>query len=115
MAKNRSSTFPIRQKETFGGANIDHFSPAVPERSPEAINMTLSFEDSLKHHLSLGQIIAKLNSYDRSTKARRRSAVNLRVYTQVKRMVVVEGKVRECANGDKFRFNSQFVDNLNRL
>ena len=46
-------------------------------------------------HLSLGQILGKLNSYDRSTKAGRRSAMNLCVYTQVQRMVVVQGKVRE--------------------
>lgn len=95
MAKKRTSTTPIRQKETFGGANIDHFSPALPEGTPKAINMTLSFEDALKLHLSLGQILGKLNSYDRSTKAGRRSAVNLCVYTQVNRVVVVESKVRE--------------------
>lgn len=95
MPKKRTSATPIRQKETFGGANIDHFSPALPEGTPKAINMTLSFEDALKLHLSLGQILGKLNSYDRSTKAGRRSAVNLCVYTQVQRMVVVEGKVRQ--------------------
>jgi hypothetical protein len=95
MAKKRTSATPIRQKETFGGANIDHFSPPLPDSTPKAINMTLSFEDALKLHLSLGQILGKLNSYDRSTKAGRRSAVNLCVYTQVQRMVVVEGKIRE--------------------
>ena len=95
MAKKRAPSSQIRQKETFGGANIDHFSPQLPEGSPKAINMTLSFEDALKLHLSLGQILGKLNSYDRSTKAGRRSAVNLCVHTQANRMVVVEGRVRE--------------------
>jgi len=95
VAKQRVALNGIRQKETFGGANVDHFSPPLPEGTPKAINMTLSFEDALKLHLSLGQILGKLNSYDRSTKAGRRSAVNLCVYTQVSRMVVVEGKIRE--------------------
>lgn len=95
MAKKRASTGSIRKKETFGGANIDHFSPPLPEGTPKAINMTLSFEDALKLHLSLGQILGKLNSYDRSTKAGRRSAVNICVYTQVNRVVVVEGKIHE--------------------
>jgi len=95
MTKKRTATGAIRQKETFGGANIEHFSPPLPEGTPKAINMTLSFEDALKLHLSLGQILGKLNSYDRSTKPGRRSAVNLCVYTNVQRMVVVEGKVRE--------------------
>jgi len=95
MAKKRTTTANIPQKETFGSANIDHFSPQLPEGTPKAINMTLSFEDALKLHLSLGQVLGKLNSYNRSTKAGRRSAVNLCVYPQVKRMVVVEGKIRE--------------------
>lgn len=95
MAKKRVSNGPIRQKSTFGGADVDHFSPTLPEGTPKAINMTLSFEDALKLHLSLGQILGKLNSYDRSTKAGRRSAVNLCVYTQAERIVVVEGKARE--------------------
>jgi len=95
MVKKRDVSSGIRQKESFGGAYIDHFSPALPDGTPKAINMTLSFEDSLKLHLRLGQILGKLNSYDRSTKAGRRSAVNLCVYTQANRVVVVEGKVRE--------------------
>lgn len=95
MAKARITNGGLRQKETFGGATIDHFSPPLPEGTPKAINMTLSFEDAMNLHLSLGQILGRLNSYDRSTKAGRRSAVNLCVYTQAERMVVVEGKVRE--------------------
>ena len=94
MAKKRRTTGSIRRKETFGGANIDHISPPIPEGTPKAINMTLSFEEALKLHLSLGQILGKLNGYDRSTKAGKKSAVNLCVYTQADRIVVVEGKVR---------------------
>lgn len=67
MAKKRTSATAIRQKETFGGVNIDHFSPALPEGTPKATGMTLSFEDALKLYLSLGQILGKPGSYDRST------------------------------------------------
>lgn len=95
MAKKRATRQTIRQKETFGGGNIDHFSPAIPDGTPKAINMILSFEDALKLHLSLGQILGKLNSYNRSTKAGRRSAVNPCVYTQANRVVVVEDKIRK--------------------
>jgi hypothetical protein len=56
------------------------------------LNCVLSFEEALKLHLSLGQLLAHLNGYDRSTTKGRRTAVNLCVHTQVRRVVVVEDK-----------------------
>jgi hypothetical protein len=61
---------------------------------PKAINMVLSFEDALKLHLSLGQLVGHLNGYDRATKAGRRTAVNLCVYTDMQRITVVEDRVK---------------------
>ena len=82
-----------RRKKTFGGANLDRISPPPGVDTPIAINCVLSFEEMLKLHLSLGQLLGHLNGYDRSTKAGRRSAVNLCVYTEAKRIVVVESKI----------------------
>jgi len=82
-------------KKTFGGCNFAHISPALPEGSPKGVNVVISFEDAMRLHLSLGQALAKLNSYKRNTKAGRVSAVNLCLYPQANRITVNEGKVRE--------------------
>lgn len=82
-------------KKTFGGCNIDHISPKLPEGTPKAVNVVISFEDAMRLHLSLGQALAKLNSYKRSTKEGRVSAVNLCLYPQAGRITVNESKIRE--------------------
>ena len=58
----------IKKKITLGSARIDRFSPPLPEGTSKAINVHISFEEALKLHLSLGQALAQLNSYNRSTK-----------------------------------------------
>ena len=93
MAKKKA----LRRKTTFGSTSVDHFSPPLPEATPKAINMVLSFEDAMRLHLSLGQLLGHLNGYDRSTVEGKRTAVNLCVYTQQKRIAVVEGRVRKAA------------------
>ena len=85
----------IKTKKTFGTATIDHFSPAKQDEWPKAINITLSFEEAMRLHLGLGQLLGKLNSYNRATKAGRESAVNLCVYTQGHRVTINEGRVRK--------------------
>ena len=72
----------IKTKQTFGTATIDPFSPSREDEWPKAINVTLSFEEASGAHLGLGQLLGKLNGYNRATKAGRQSAVNLCVYTQ---------------------------------
>ncbi len=86
-----------RTKVTFGSATVDHFSPKLND-VPKAINVNVSFEEALKLHLSLGQALGKLNSYNRSTKQGRDAAVNLCIYTQQGRIAVVEGK-KQAKNG----------------
>jgi hypothetical protein len=81
----------IKQKKTFGSVRIARFSPALPAGTPKAINLHISFEEAMRLHLGLGQALAKLNSYDRSTKAGRRSAVNLCLYTDKHRITINEG------------------------
>lgn len=84
----------IKRKEPFGGYDIAHVSPPASELAPKAINLAISFEDGLKLHLALGQILGQLNSYKRSTTAGKLSAINLCVYTEANRITVTETKLR---------------------
>lgn len=84
----------IKRKSSFGTATVDHFSPTVGDDWPKAINVFLSFEEALKLHLGLGQILGRLNEYNRSTTEGCRSAVNLCVYTDVKQITINEGRVK---------------------
>lgn len=95
MAKKRVTKKGLRRKDTFGGANIDHFSPPVNDDTPKSQNFVLSFEEALKLHLSLGQALAHLNGYDRSTTAGRRTAVNICLHTRSERIVVTEYKIKK--------------------
>lgn len=89
-----------RRKKTFGGATVARFSPPPGAGVPKALNCVLSFEEALKLHLSLGQILGHLNGYDRSTTAGRRRGVNLCIYTQTSRVVVVEASSAEPAGSN---------------
>lgn len=85
----------IKTKASFGTVKVDHFSPPRGEDWPKAINVVLSFEEALKLHLGLGQILGKLNSYNRNTKAGRDSAVNLCVFTDVSSITINEARVKQ--------------------
>lgn len=82
-----------RQKKTYGGATVERFSPPKSDVWPKAINMVIPFEEALKLHLSIGQALGDLNRIDRSTREGKRTAVNLCVYTERKRIVVVSSKL----------------------
>ena len=56
--------------------------------------MHISFEEATRLHLGLGQLLGKLNSYNRATKQGRQSAVNLCIYTQGHRITINEGTVK---------------------
>jgi hypothetical protein len=74
----------IKSKKTFGTVKVNHVAPEFGAEAPEAFNVHLSFEEALKLHLGLSQVLAKLNGYNRATRAGRRSAVNLCVFYQEK-------------------------------
>jgi len=84
-----------RTKKSFGGCDLVRISPSPKEDGPKAVNLLLTFEEALKLHLSLGQALARLNSYNRNTKTGRRSAVNLCVFQHVNRLTVMEGRIAE--------------------
>lgn len=84
----------IKTKSTFGTVRIDHFSPPLPEGTPKGINVVLSFEEALKLHIGLMQILGKLNGYNRNTKDGKASAVNLCIFTDANRITINEDKVK---------------------
>lgn len=83
----------ITTKKSFGTVGIDHFSPAKQEEWPKAINIHISFEEAMRLHLGLGELLGKLNSYNRSTTKGKQSAVNLCVYPQGHRITINEGRI----------------------
>ena len=87
----------IRTKTTFGTCYADHIRPAPGEGMPRAMNIIISFEEALKLHLSIGQALARLNSYNRSTTAGRRSAVNVCLYPHANYITVNEGRLPRSA------------------
>lgn len=85
----------IKRKKSFGTVTVDHFSPELDDDLPRAINIHVSFEEALKLHVGLTQILGSLNGYKRSTKAGRLSCVNLCLFPSIKRITINEGRVRE--------------------
>jgi hypothetical protein len=81
----------IKTKKTFGTLDVARISPAPKLGSPRALNIHLSFEEALKLHFGLGQALAKLNSYNRSTTGGKRASVNLCVFTDINRLTINEG------------------------
>lgn len=88
----------IKTKQTFGGTDVVQIRPAPAEGVPPAMNIIITFEEALKLHLSLGQALARLNSYNRSTTAGKRSAVNLCLYPRKKRITVNEAKLTKSSD-----------------
>jgi hypothetical protein len=83
----------IRKKQSFGSCNFSRISPAPGEAVPKAMNVVISFEEALKLHLSIGQALAKLNSYNRSTTAGKRSALNICMYPHDNYITVNESQL----------------------
>ena len=90
----------IQTKKSFGGVTIAHVSPPVSESMPKAMNVHLTFEEALKLHFGLGQLLAKMNTYSRRTTAGRRAAANLCIYPHKGRITLNEGKLRTNAHPD---------------
>lgn len=68
-------------------------SPEDAAEKIKVLNLSLTFEDALKIHLGIGQALAKLNSYDRATKAGKQTCVKLVLYLGINRLRVLEGKL----------------------
>ena len=66
----------VTTKQTFGRATGPHTSPPASETIRQAMNLHLSFKEALKLYFGLGQLLGRLNGYDRRTRAGGRAAAN---------------------------------------
>ena len=89
-----------RQKQSYGGCTVNHFSPAVADTWPKAINIVMSFEEALKLQLALQDRLLTINRLNRSTKEGKAAAVNLCVYPRANRVTVNADKLRSKHNAD---------------
>ena len=81
----------IPTKKTFGGAYAEMIRPEPGDGTPKALNVHLAFDEALKLHFALGQALAKIGGYNRSTSAGKRAVVNLCLYPHKRRVTVNEG------------------------
>ncbi len=57
------------------------------------LNVTLSFEDALKLSLAVDECVRQLNSYNRSDRAGKRSALNVTIHPSKPRITVNEASI----------------------
>jgi hypothetical protein len=88
----------IPKKKTFGGAYAAMIRPEPGETTPRAFNVHLTFDEALKLHFAIGQALARIGGYNRSTSAGKRAAVNLCLYPHKKRITINEGKLRKASS-----------------
>jgi hypothetical protein len=76
----------------FGGCAVSSIGPDVSTLSPETpiLNVSISFEDALKLSLAIQECVRKLNSYNRSTSAGKRTGLNLAIHLQKSRITINE-------------------------
>ncbi|MBS1717645.1 MAG: hypothetical protein JSS72_07925 [Armatimonadetes bacterium] len=85
----------IKTKSSFGTIRVDHVSPPLSGDTPKGINLVISFEEALKLHLGLLQVLGKLNGYNRNTAEGKASAINLCLFTDTNRLTINEDKVKQ--------------------
>ncbi len=80
---------------SFGGCDFYRTSPGVAALSPstQVLNIEISFEDALKLNLAIEECIRKLNSYKRSTRAGKRTGLNLAIHLSKGRVTINEAKL----------------------
>lgn len=88
---------PALKTFSFGGCDFTRTSPGVESLSSatRVLNIEIGFEEALKLHLAIGECIRKLNSYKRSTRAGKRTALNLAVHVLKGRLTVNEARLPE--------------------
>lgn len=87
---------PLKVKSfSFGGCTVSNFSPEIPALSPSTkmLNVSITFDEALKLSLAIQECVRKLNSYNRSTTAGKRTGLNIAVHLQSHRLTVNEAKL----------------------
>ena len=80
----------IKTKKSFGSVRVAKFSPPLPEGLPTLLNLQITFEEAMRLHLGIGQVLAKLNAYDRGKKAGKRTCLNLGLHVRNQRIWITE-------------------------
>ena len=81
---------------SFGGCDFNRISPKTDALSPatQVLNIEVDFEEALKLHLAIGECVRKLNTYKRSTKAGKRTALNLAIHLSKGRITINETRTQ---------------------
>ena len=83
----------IKTKKSFRTLDIARISPQPQPGAVKSMNLMLTFEEALKLHFGLGQALAKLNTYSRSTADGKRACVNVCVFPEISRITINEDKL----------------------
>lgn len=86
------------EKQTFGGAGVAMIRPTV-DLGNKALNLHLQFDEALKLHFAIGQALAKIGKYNRSTAAGKRATVNLCLFVAKGRITVNESELPKRPRG----------------
>ncbi|MGI9104381.1 MAG: hypothetical protein ACR2IF_18210 [Terriglobales bacterium] len=83
---------PAIKTFSFGGCDFGRTSPQLSSLSPatKVLNIEVNFEEALKLELAVQECIRRLNSYKRSTKIGKRTALNLAIHLSKNRITVNE-------------------------
>lgn len=76
----------------FGGCTFARTSPKLDALSPATpmLNISIPFEEALKLSLAVDECIRRLNSYNRATRAGKRSGLNLAIHLSKGRITINE-------------------------
>ncbi len=98
---------PKLKQGTFGTVAMDKFAPEDflnSEAAPKVFTVNLTFEEALKLHLGIGQCLAKLNGYNRSTREGKAAGMSLRLYNyknKIGRITIDESKTGAHKKGKR--------------
>jgi len=94
-------TSPAIKTSSFGSCEFGRTSPALETLSPntQVLNIDITFEEALKLHLAIEECVRKLNSYKRSTRLGKRTALNLAIHLSKRRVTVNEARLPAKAAG----------------
>ena len=87
---------PIKT-DTFGTCAYSKTSPSKEKFSSETkiLNVILTFEEALKLNLAVDECIRSLGRYKRSTKEGRKTALNISIHINQRRITIHEAKLKE--------------------
>jgi tmRNA-binding protein len=104
MAKKKSANPLKRKKDTsFGSVMVNHMNVPATAVPKAGLELTLSFEESLRLQLSLHQALWELNRLDRRLPTSRQKGVALTFYPNQNRLTVNMGTIQGSTSTGKAR------------